>query len=664
MGFGNWCCAVGCTNSAGGNSSVSFHRFPGDGALRKQWIQAVRRDKWSPTSTTRLCSEHFHVDCYEASSLLKLEFGLSHGTRKLKPDAVPTLFKHTEPRRPPIERGALAKRKRSELVQDALDAAAAGPSQQEAAPDPAMDDDSECFFEQTSESASADVGCQANIHLATRKKKTQTSTQSRSVGNSSYFYDIFRGDMDEADTAVIWDSDMQDSKDSEYCPEERDMHDSDEEIPASSESEQPDPNRVHEAKFLVFESNLRELLDRCLVCGSPHCKVELSFVGTMCVQKSQYFKFQRCYLLPAVTEVWLFEQAALLDRLRGTKLCLAGDGRADTPGHCADFGTYTLLETTTGQVIHTELVKSTEVSSSNRMETEGMERCLDYLRAQDMSVDSLVTDRHSEGKASMRRNHPEIKHQFDVWHVAKGIKKKIVAVARTKQHSVLLKWMKTIVRHLHWCARTSNGDGKLVMAKWTSLIRHIIDVHQHLDPLHPRCEHGDVPDRLWLEEGTETFKKLEAILMGPHLLRDIPLLSPKQQTFSLESFHAVLIHFAPKSSKFQYDGMLARTYIAALHFNHNADRAILLDEDGMPKFFQQCSKAEKRWTLVPAKEKVTFDYVQKLTDALLECVIRWPTYAIASEAAYRVSHDTLSSKCGVKPPMEDAVAMHRSRFST
>ncbi|KAG0445726.1 hypothetical protein HPB47_016179 [Ixodes persulcatus] len=229
----------------------------------------------------------------------------------------------------------------------------------------------------------------------------------------------------------------------------------------------------------------------------------------------------------------------------------------------------------------------------------------------------------------------------------RGIKKKIVAVARKKQHSVLLKWLKTIVRHLHWCAHTSNGDNKLVMAKWTSLIRHVSGVHQHLDSLHPSCEHGDVPDRLWLAEGTflHTFKKLEAILMGPQLLRDISLLSPKQQTFSLESFHAVLIHFAPRSSKFQYDGMVAR--------------AILLDEDGMPKFSQQCSKAEKRWTLVPAKEKV-----RKLTDALLECVIRWPTYAVASEAAYRVPHDTLSSRCGVKPPMEDAVATHRSCFST
>ncbi|KAM7290349.1 uncharacterized protein ISCGN_026994 [Ixodes scapularis] len=225
-------------------------------------------------------------------------------------------------------------------------------------------------------------------------------------------------------------------------------------------------------------------------------------------------------------------------------------------------------------LLHVEnILQSTEVSSSNRMETEGMKRSLNYLRAQDMSVDTLVTDRHSEGKAALRRNHPDNRHQFDVWHVAKG---------------------------------------------------------------------------------TETFKKLEAILMAPHLLRDIPFLSPKDQTFRLESFRAVLIHFAPKSSKFLYEGMLARTYIAALHFNHNADRDVLIDEDGNPRFHQKCSKADRRWTVVPAKEAVTYDYVQKLIDAMLGCLVRWPTYAIAEKAAYRQSHDTLSSKCGVKPQLEDA----------
>lgn len=58
--------------------------------------------------------------------------------------------------------------------------------------------------------------------------------------------------------------------------------------------------------------------------------------------------------------------------------------------------------------------------------------------------------------------------------------------------------------------------------------------------------------------GTHSYQKMAAIIMPPHLLRDIPQLSPKEQTSSLESFHGVLIHFAPKSTKFSYEGMLAR----------------------------------------------------------------------------------------------------------
>ncbi|KAG0423785.1 hypothetical protein HPB47_000454 [Ixodes persulcatus] len=211
-----------------------------------------------------------------------------------------------------------------------------------------------------------------------------------------------------------------------------------------------------------------------------------------------------------------------------------------------------------------------------------------------------------------------------------GVKKKIIAVARTKQHSVLLLWLKTIIRHIYWCARTSNGDGQLVLARWTSLMRHIINIHEHPDQLHPVC--------------TETFNKLKAILMAPHLLRDIPFLSPKKQTSGLKSYNAVLIHFAPKDTKFRFEGMLARTYVAALHFNHNADRKVLLDENGKPRFRQKWSKGEKQWTLVAVGEKVTYDYVQKLVDSVLECVTRWPSYAVAERARYRQSHDILTSR--------------------
>ncbi|KAM7300582.1 uncharacterized protein ISCGN_016193 [Ixodes scapularis] len=402
-----------------------------------------------------------------------------------------------------------------------------------------------------------------------------------------------------------------------------------------------------------------------LFSGSSPTKVIrlLSLMGVKTLQKTQFFKFQRCYLLPAVQEVWESEQNLMVQASRGQKLCLSGDGRADSPGHSADFGTYTLMDVNRNRVFHIELVKSTEVSSSNRMEKEGLARAFSSLESKNVEVDMLVTDRHREVNAYVRDNHPDVLHRFDAWHFAKGIKKKIDSVSGTKAHNVLRKWKRTIIRHLYWCARTSNGDGELVLAKWRSIMRHVIDVHVHTDPLHPACAHGEIKDRNWLQEGTETFRRLESVLVPAHLLKDIPRISHKQQTYALESFHALLIHYAPKSPKFTYAGMLARTQVAALHYNFNADRATLKTADGHPRFSQRCSKGDKQWTVIPVKEAAAYGYVGKLIDAVLTCVARWPTYELAEQAVPLVVHETLRARCGPRPDKEEAVRRHRSRFA-
>lgn len=54
------------------------------------------------------------------------------------------------------------------------------------------------------------------------------------------------------------------------------------------------------------------------------------------------------------------------------------------------------------------------------MEKEGLQRVLNYLNVNGMVVDVLVTDRHRQINKWLRDSHPEIKHFFDVWHVAKG----------------------------------------------------------------------------------------------------------------------------------------------------------------------------------------------------------------------------------------------------
>lgn len=53
------------------------------------------------------------------------------------------------------------------------------------------------------------------------------------------------------------------------------------------------------------------------------------------------------------------------------------------------------------------------------MEKEGLHRVIQSLK-QDLSICVIVTDRHKQINRWLRECHAEIKHYYDVWHVAKG----------------------------------------------------------------------------------------------------------------------------------------------------------------------------------------------------------------------------------------------------
>lgn len=73
----------------------------------------------------------------------------------------------------------------------------------------------------------------------------------------------------------------------------------------------------------------------------------------------------------------------LYEDVSDRQLKLAGDGRADSPGYKAKFGTYSLLDVESNKVLHFEFVQSNEVSGSCRMALEGLKRCLTFLKIMD-----------------------------------------------------------------------------------------------------------------------------------------------------------------------------------------------------------------------------------------------------------------------------------------
>lgn len=85
----------------------------------------------------------------------------------------------------------------------------------------------------------------------------------------------------------------------------------------------------------------------------------LKILGCVSISSRTYFKHQRCYLQPSISLVWNKHQEEIMKQLKREKrgLVLGGDGRADSPGHSAKFGSYTLMDLRKRVVIDVQLVQ-------------------------------------------------------------------------------------------------------------------------------------------------------------------------------------------------------------------------------------------------------------------------------------------------------------------
>ena len=65
------------------------------------------------------------------------------------------------------------------------------------------------------------------------------------------------------------------------------------------------------------------------------------------------------YLVPTIVHTWKEEQRRLFEVLGSMEggLVIGGDGRSDSPGHCAKYGSYTVIEERINKVIDQQLVQ-------------------------------------------------------------------------------------------------------------------------------------------------------------------------------------------------------------------------------------------------------------------------------------------------------------------
>ncbi|KAI8517957.1 hypothetical protein Bbelb_039740 [Branchiostoma belcheri] len=265
-----------------------------------------------------------------------------------------------------------------------------------------------------------------------------------------------------------------------------------EEIHLPDESVPPQEER----KYLVFHSALLQLFSLCLLCGSGKQKLRLETIGSFlsitqictlcehvrtwssqpfirntpagnllisaavlfagaipqqalnvfaclrlhCISARTFFRHQRMTLHLAIKNVWSRKQEGMFAALHegGQALILGGDGRADSPGHSAKYGSYTLMDLRTKKILTLQLVQSNEVGSSNAMEKEGLARAIDFIRRNcTLQIGKIVTDRHLQIAKWIRENLPETCHLYDIWHIAKDTKASVKLSAIITKKSLL-----------------------------------------------------------------------------------------------------------------------------------------------------------------------------------------------------------------------------------
>ena len=85
----------------------------------------------------------------------------------------------------------------------------------------------------------------------------------------------------------------------------------------------------------------------------------LSHMGVRAITARTFFRHQVSMLHTTITRVWTSRQQWMFASLQadGDDLVCGGDGRADSPGHCAKYGTYTMMDLNHRAVIDVQLVQ-------------------------------------------------------------------------------------------------------------------------------------------------------------------------------------------------------------------------------------------------------------------------------------------------------------------
>ncbi|ELT87271.1 hypothetical protein CAPTEDRAFT_185718, partial [Capitella teleta] len=111
----------------------------------------------------------------------------------------------------------------------------------------------------------------------------------------------------------------------------------------------------------------------------------------------------------------------------------------------------------------------------------------------EIEIEAVVTDRHKQIAKWLREEKGNVTHYTDIWHCAKGNRKKWEAAAKLKGCTEIGPWIRSATNHLYWCTVSTPGldeaSKAMRKAKWLSISNHMVNQHTgHGEPF-TKCAH-------------------------------------------------------------------------------------------------------------------------------------------------------------------------------
>ncbi|XP_063909811.1 uncharacterized protein LOC135127297 [Zophobas morio] len=332
-------------------------------------------------------------------------------------------------------------------------------------------------------------------------------------------------------------------------------------------------------------------------------------MGLLTVSATTFYSVVRRFVGPVIRQVFSEQRSAIFASIKSeenVETRISGDGQYDSPGFCAKYATYSIMDLNTTKVIDFMVIQKGMVTGD--LEKAACDKILHKLIHEDLKISVFLSDRHRGIRHLLRTKYSELNHQFDVWHMAKNLAKKIKTVE--KKAPLLAAWKSSIVNHLWWAAQTCGGDPDLLIEKFLSVLHHICNIHSWEGNRFTACQHEpiaeeDAIDVAWLSPKSNDFTMLKSIVDNKQFLCDLRHVNLYCHTGALESYHNERLKYLPKRSHFSYDGMVLRGMLAILDHNFNVSKDVVSDS-------QKYSKISGKWVYRKIYRKKNYDWRQDL----------------------------------------------------